>query len=282
MQQKYLFIRVSLFLSLVLSGCDLINPEEPVPGYLKIDKISLNDGNSSGITDAWVYVDNNLVGVFELPAQFPVIASGTSEVTIRPGIKVNGISATRTYYPFYTAYSKQVDFEPSKVIVLKNVPSGDVDWVEIPWKENFENGGDKFEINDKSDTTLIITSAEKFSGQYSGAAFLDTAHSYFQMETVDLLTRPDFSNPVGMYLEMNFKCDTYIIVGIFIYASSGVVPNDIIYLNPTDVWKKIYIDLYNPLVGYTTGTPFRIFIASVLGDNKEKASIYLDDMRVVQ
>jgi len=264
-----------------LPGCNLINPSEPVPGYLQIDKISLDNEDGSGISDAWVYVDNNLIGVFELPAKIPVIASGESDVIIRPGIKVNGIKSTRSYYPFYRPYEVQVDFEPSKVIPL-NASSGYESWADIPWKEDFESGGSSFELNENSDTTLIVSNEAKYSGHYGGAVYMDTANSYFEMITSDLFARPDFSNPVGMYLEMNFKCDNYFVVGLYVYNTSEIVQNAIIYLNPTDEWKKIYIDLYNPLLEYTKGTPFKVFVASNLESGKEKGSFYIDDLRIVQ
>src|SRR3954471_3898254 len=85
---------------LAFSGC---NKEEPIPVYVHIEKISLvanpdgfvnsvtgDEGSlSSKISDAWVYVDEQLVGCFELPVTFPVLAEGTHTVKIRAGIKVN-------------------------------------------------------------------------------------------------------------------------------------------------------------------------------------------------
>ena len=81
---------------------------------------------------------------------------------------------------------------------------------------------------------------------------------------------------------MNFKCDNYFVVGLYVYNTSEIVQNAIIYLNPTDEWKKIYIDLYNPLLEYTKGTPFKVFVASNLESGKEKGSFYIDDLRIVQ
>jgi len=54
----------------------LINPAEPIPSYIHIDKIDLttdysSQGTSSNkITDAWIYVDNELIGAFEMPVTF--------------------------------------------------------------------------------------------------------------------------------------------------------------------------------------------------------------------
>src|SRR5687767_2026929 len=88
---------ISFLVSIPFTGCD---KEEPVPSYIHIDSISLNSiystqGTSDHkITDAWVFVNEQYVGVYELPATFPVLYEGTQNIRIKAGIKKNGISAT--------------------------------------------------------------------------------------------------------------------------------------------------------------------------------------------
>jgi len=107
-------IFIAGFLLLMASACNIINPAEPVPSYVHIEKINLSTtyspegSNSSKIADAWVYMDGSLLGCFELPVTFPVIGTGTHSFTIKPGIKVNGIAATRAPYPFFNSYDKIV------------------------------------------------------------------------------------------------------------------------------------------------------------------------------
>ena len=57
--------------------------------------------NSEKITDAWIYVNGNLEGVYELPATIPLHYEGLKNLVIYPGIKRNGIAADRKKYPFY-------------------------------------------------------------------------------------------------------------------------------------------------------------------------------------
>ncbi len=106
---KYLpaFIQLAVF---YLYGCEIINKEEPIPSYIYIEKFSVSSNittqgyPSEKITDAWVYANNNFIGVFELPAKIPVIALGETEFLIYAGIKENGISGTGVIYPFYNSY----------------------------------------------------------------------------------------------------------------------------------------------------------------------------------
>ena len=70
------------------------------PAYIKINDIELNNSSTDKITDAWVYIENQLQGVYELPAKFPVLETGVKEIRIKAGIKNNGISSSRVFYPF--------------------------------------------------------------------------------------------------------------------------------------------------------------------------------------
>jgi len=72
--------------------------EVTIPTYLKIDSVYVNtyypsEGSPSAkITDVWIYVDDKNMGVFELPALFPLLFEGKHKLEIRPGInlKVSG------------------------------------------------------------------------------------------------------------------------------------------------------------------------------------------------
>ena len=62
-----------LLIILILASCQK-EDSGGIPTYLKIDNITLDEGNTtSNITDALVYVNDQLQGVYELPANFPVL-----------------------------------------------------------------------------------------------------------------------------------------------------------------------------------------------------------------
>ena len=60
-----------IFFSLLLFSCNEL--DLGIPNYLIIEEINVNDNTTANITDAWVYVDDNLIGVYELPANFPTL-----------------------------------------------------------------------------------------------------------------------------------------------------------------------------------------------------------------
>src|ERR1039457_4232719 len=108
--KRYLnFLYISIFYLLLFStqSCEKFSGDQTIPAYLKIDSIYITtktetQGSAShSITDAWVYVDDQFIGAYQMPARFPVLKEGKHKVEVFAGIKKDGIAATRTPYPFY-------------------------------------------------------------------------------------------------------------------------------------------------------------------------------------
>ena len=62
---------------IIFPACNLINPKEQVPTYLHLDRFTFSNPDSSytgssshDIPSAWVYVNDQPVGTFDLPAPF--------------------------------------------------------------------------------------------------------------------------------------------------------------------------------------------------------------------
>lgn len=108
---------------LLLAGCDLINPDEQIPAYLRIEPFAYTPGMTDGpitsqVSDAWVYVDSKLLGVFELPVTIPVLHAGPTKVDILPGIYADGQKGARLIYPFYKQLATTINFVPKQITPL--------------------------------------------------------------------------------------------------------------------------------------------------------------------
>ena len=78
---------LSVFCVAIFSSCEIYNPAEPIPAYIHIDKITLaknysgfpnsstgDEGSlSNKITDAWVYIDEQLIGCFVSSILIPLL-----------------------------------------------------------------------------------------------------------------------------------------------------------------------------------------------------------------
>ena len=281
----YLFFIVIIIYTFV--SCEFIDPAEQIPSYIHIDSISLSTqghpeyGSSSHkITDAWVYVDDELIGAFELPAKFPVLSEGTHTVTIKPGIKVNGISATRSIYPFYKPYVASVKLTRDSIITLNPTITYYSSTV-FKWQEAFEDGGLSLDETPFSDTTIDKTSdpTKVFEGSYSGVVHLDEARDVFECKTINSYVLPGGDSPI--FLELNYKTNEQIYIGITANNSAQNTPIGILYINKTDTWNKIYINLRNAVSSSSNATDYNIFFNVHKSTDNSNAEILLDNIKLV-
>ena len=106
---------LALCLIVQLTSCEIINPEEAIPAYIQIDTIQfINNSVAEGtaeqkIVEAWVNVDDDFLGTYDLPASIPVLKSGAANVIVRPGIKDNGIGSLSEIYTFFEPYEASIE-----------------------------------------------------------------------------------------------------------------------------------------------------------------------------
>jgi len=270
--------------SFFLSSCEIINPEEEVPSYIRVESISLvADSTTQGsashrITDTWLYVDNQPLGVYEMPVSIPVLAEGTHAISVRAGIIVNGIASSRVYYPFYAFYNDTVNLTRGSIITISpvvNYFSGTV----FSLQESFNGPGYDIIATAASDTNyyVINDSINSFEGP-AGAVYLDANHLVFECEPDDSLQLP-INNPV--YMELNYKSNTDFSIGMHAVTSQQTYNIFVLNIRATTVWKKIYINLSEGITFYPNALGFKPYIHlernSAIGD----AQLFFDNIKVV-
>ena len=109
-----------------------------------------------GKIDAWVYVNGNNIGIFELPAKIPIHAIGSYDLAIFPGIKNTSLIPERIKYPFLNSFDSTLISNEHQVDTI--IPTVTYKTTPTIWIEDFEDPGIKFTSDSTSDTTLKITS----------------------------------------------------------------------------------------------------------------------------
>lgn len=284
---------VSLLVIAGLYSCDEFEGNQTVPSYIQIDSLGftcdldLQGTTNQRIVDAWIYVDDNLVGGFELPAKVPVLVEGVHKLEIRPGILLNGISDTRAPYPcIEPVILEDFNFEPDSIINAYGVSTyyGNAEFI---WMEDFEDASLTIKKSENSDTTIarINTNGvftEDFS-QYSGICYLDENAEYVQLISDDgnnegfIFDRGDF-----IFLEMNYRCNSPIVVGLYITLQDYTVENrSFLIISPSEDWKKIYVN-FTPIVNETVNAvSYVVYIESYLMDGSINGFIMLDNIKLV-
>ncbi len=286
----FLYFNIAVLFSLLYS-CDKFEGDMTIPSYLQIEKIKLvdnpniNEGSlSNKITDAWVYVDDELIGAFELPAKFPILKKGQHKITILPGIKMNGISGTRISYPFYKSIEiYNFNLVPDSITKIDTnlLVTSYLDNTKFAWKEDFEDGGVSLQKRSNSDTGIYKTNIPQyvFEGTYSGLVNLLSNQNFFEIETIDNFVLPKNGSPV--FLEMNYKNNNIFMVGFFAYYSNTIKQVATITLYPTSEWKKIYINLTPDLANEYNASSFKIFFGHYKQETVNEAVIVFDNIKLV-
>jgi len=255
------------------------------PSYISIDSIgfvtnSLQGSASHNITDAWIYLNDNVQGIYELPCKFPVLAEGMQKITIRPGIKINGIASTRMYYPFYKPIDYNINLVKDSTIHLSPVTSYNPAVV-LAWMEDFEDGGISLERTSKSQVNIGTTSdlQEVFQGNYSAKIILDSNRTIFECYTIDSYVLN--GNAIN-FLEFNYKNNCEVSIGVFVYSTNATIQRSVLVLNKSSIWKKIYVNLSNAVSENMTATNFKVFIGIQKdASSSENPVLYLDNLKLI-
>lgn len=276
-------------------SCKAFDKDEIIPSYIYIPKIDLevsNDGtqgsNAHDIKDAWILVNGSLAGVFELPCKVPVLNKGETEIIIIAGIKVNGQSNNRKFYPFYDTCRKILNLKERQIDTI-NAKVKYKSTTKFVWKEDFEDLAVSLEKTGITRTidTLNITSEPsevfnygKTGNKFSGKVDFRAKKGTFENSSISIFDFP--RNTSEIYMEVNYKSDVPINFGLYPTSGSSIDVGIPVYMSyTTDEWKKAYIRL-SPDVNSSSnaGKKFRIFINAVNAEDKN-AVILLDNIKVL-
>jgi hypothetical protein len=265
-------------LALLVSGCELINPEEQIPSYITIDDITVNEDNSQ-VTDAWVYVDDYLVGSYDLPAHFPVLNSGEVDITVRPGIRVNGIAVTRGFYSFYNEWETTVNLTEGESTVLNPVTeykSG----LDFAWVEDFESVALSLEPYDTLNLNFTKTDTVSDAVTPKVGVVGIMPDSIFSVQTIDQFEMPSSGD---IYLELSFKTDIPFELAWKVQnIETTVIRNNRLYqFLPTDEWQHIYIYLSTFTKEYNTDVNRFQFLLGAANIDDDIKYIYIDNIKLV-
>ena len=103
--------------------------------------------------------------------------------------------------------------------------------------------------------------------------------SAFEIATDELLNLPQAGAPV--FLELDYKCNTEFLVGMYVNFPPDVLQKDLLWVNPKDDWNKIYINLTSTISEGIGAESFKVFIGMKRDFSLDKNEVYFDNLKVV-
>jgi len=289
MKDNYFFnFRYFLFLllfgiALATISCDDEDLKADIPAFLTINQVTLtttpNQGSASAnISNVNVFVNDQSLGFFELPASIPIREVGNVNIKIRAVIENNGRSGDKVVYPFYTGFELDTVLkEEQEITINPEITYFETTIFAEPWSgENFESGVN-FEHHIDSDTILVRLNDpnESFEGT-SGLAMLSKNATFFEARTPAFSNIPRSGLPV--YLELDFKSTHTFLISI--YTNNRSDQNTIVFLRPQTGWTKVYVELGSIFSAFATAFDFNIAIGYVK-DQGEVGRLLLDNVKLV-
>ena len=270
-----IYLKKIYIIGFILIAFVACKKENLTPAYIKINDIELNNSSTDKITDAWVYIENQLQGVYELPAKFPLLETGVKEIRIKAGIKNNGISSSRVFYPFYSSFIinnfELISGEEYTINPVVNY----LDNISI-FNEDFEGVGLEIDttINSNIDFEIVNDSAQKYA-----FANLKDSNSIFEIATIEILDIPKDGSPV--FLELDYKSNTEFKTGLYVQESGTVIDESILWIREKETWSKIYVNLTPVTSNYFNASSFKLYLKMERNFSISENKIYFDNLKIV-
>lgn len=262
---------------------------DKVPAYVLVQGVTLQtdpatQGSArSNVTDAWVYANEELIGVWELPALVPILKEGAVKIEVAAAVKKNGMFDDRVRYPFYTSWSSTVDLVRTQTRSLQ--PLVEYNSGADFWIEAFEDAGHLFHMADTADELIHFTATDhpelNIEGNGCRGFILDGSNTFIRFYTDE-----DFPATGGpMFLEVDYASDLTLTLGAMYVLDGLAHMTPYVHIAPSKQadgsmpWKKIYIDL-SPV--FNSGVTQRdIYFEATLPSGQGGGRVYLDNIKLV-
>lgn len=284
--------RYLLFLlPLLSSNCVKNNPN---PSWLEVTEWTLEanpelngeEGQlTHKLTDAWVYIDDELIGVFEVPFKIPILKEGLSKIRLYPTIRVNGIAATKMRNEHLEAFEVQAELIQNQTLELSPVThyKSNVSF----WIEDFEDINIK--LTDDPNTSsahlnLANDTLKWFNGNYYGRVLLNAQDSMWIAYTNQDQQLSIPKNKQAM-LEIDY-CNSVPFTHYLLFVNAnGTNENLMPTMNKSPLnmlrWKKIYILLSEVITAGPNNSNYIQAFKAFYDANISNNLILIDNIKVV-
>ncbi len=304
-RKAFLFIFfAATMMALLMPSCKKFDGSQTVPAYIYIKEVEVQcdyfryGANTHKIVDAWVFVDDNILGCYELPATIPVLKEEKHKVAVYAGIARDGIRDLRAQYPFYAPWEDSVILVKNEIVTLRPVftyyPEGVDENMHVRWMEDFDGGTITIQATSQSDTVVEVYNGpyawhdpEGIYSQKSGKVVLTSDTMQFRIANTEEFRDLPTGGSACM-LEMDYKCSDTCFVGLMYFKDYTLTAEPLVRLKPTGAsgqepvaWNKIYINIGPYLVDNETADYFKIYFGSWNPRNAGTQYFYFDNLKLI-
>ncbi len=263
----------------------MTDSDDFTPAFLVIDNVNFTTTSGQGIPvhqieDVWVVANEQILGVFTLPARIPIIPTGANmSVRINAGVKPNGSKNESISYAFYGPVTFERNFQPEEEFNYK--PTFEYqEETKFDLIEDFENSPFfNIDLDGNSETLLIRSKEDNNGGSFSGLIELDASKPDLEV-TTDISFLREENAGGATFLEFDFKSDSELYVGYILETSNGPVEQIEAIFVPKEEWTRVYIDFTNYFTNSSV-ISYKIKFAASYNGNGKNNQIFLDNIKLL-
>jgi len=277
--QRILFLGILVIV--LLSSCDKFENKVEVPSYVQIDSVIFQTNPSSqGVnhhkfSDIWFNLDGSQVGVFELPAAFPVIAEGLKPVAIKAGYIKSGVSIYREVHPFIEWVKDTFNFV--KADTIHYTPIFKYNDLTKFWIEDFDEPGLKLHTKDSTKYLQQTIDPNQPNNQIGLVQLPDSVSGsiYYTKANFEL-------NYTPILMELEYLNDAPFGIGIILHKANSsdeyIDPFTIIYTK--EEWNLMYVNLAEQFANYTSADSYDVYFFFTT-QNNVTSNTKLDNLKIL-
>lgn len=300
--------RTSCLLLLIVcaafAGCDVINPSEELPAYIKFQnpQVVLDEStgfqSDAGIRNVWLYHGGFLQGVYQLDPDVdtngrtvPFLQLDRTDFFVEGGIYESGQSSFQISYPFWDRMTFDWQGTVGDTHVVTPVfHYVDASLYETPVNEHFDGGSIDFErfasglipvSTTDSSTFFVLRSDDVFQGTGAGHVLFDASHRWF--ETIN--GTPFFTEQSSnIFAEITYKNTIPFSVGLVYQNGSAVRTQTVLTLSPSAEWNTVFVHFISEVRAILNGngldTKFYLWLKA--DGESQDGYIRFDNVRVIR
>jgi hypothetical protein len=268
--------------------------EQEIPSYIYIPNVNVNGiysisgTDSSNIYGVKVFLNNNLIGVYQTPTEVPVFAEGEQIIKTLALVEKNGLSEEIIRYPYYELSEDVVFLARDNTVELNPV----VDYFPTTnttyWFEDFDGQSMSFKNSENSTSELVITDQPElvYENNGSGLFELENASDY-----IKALTNENFiySPNTNAFVELNYKNNQPFFFNIVIKLLDGQVQKiprfqfrETIDENGNLFWNKIYLEIGSVLNEISQLKSFEICFEVGKDESVINSVVIIDNVKLIR
>ena len=290
--RKNYFAFTGFILLFFINAC---KKEQEIPSYLFIPGInasgtySISGSDSSNIYGARVFLNNQLIGVYQTPVEVPLFAEGDQKIQIVALIEKDGFSDALIPYPFYDFTENDVFLGKDSTVKISPV----VDYLSetnvIYWFEDFEGQGMKFINFESSTSELEITNNSDKVYEANGSGLFKLDHDSAYIKT---LTNEEFiyTKATNAFVELHYKSNQPFFFNVVVKLQSGQIIKIPRFQFKETVdnstgelfWNKTYLEIGSVLNAENQLQSFEICFEALRDVSVSNSIVLIDNVKLIR